>query len=55
MRPLTVSVIGCVVSNARLAKPQACRVADLAHTGIARSVRPAHTSMDGDASFGIVV
>jgi L-aminopeptidase/D-esterase-like protein len=27
------------------------RAADLAHTGIARAVDPAHTSMDGDALF----
>ena len=45
------TVIGCVVTNARLRKPGVCRVADLAHTGIARTVSPAHTSLDGDALF----
>ncbi|CAN5894445.1 P1 family peptidase [soil metagenome] len=45
------TVIGCLVTNARLSKPDAVRAADLAHTGIARSVSPAHTSMDGDALF----
>lgn len=50
---LSNTVIGCVVTNARLDKTGACRVADLAHTGIARSVRPAHTSMDGDAMFAL--
>ena len=45
------TVIGCVVTNARLRKPGVCRVADLGHTGIARAVSPAHTSLDGDALF----
>lgn len=45
------TVIGCLVTDARLSKPDAVRAADLAHTGIARAVSPAHTSMDGDALF----
>lgn len=45
------TVIGCLVTDARLTKPDACRAADLSHTGIARSIDPAHTSMDGDALF----
>lgn len=45
------TVIGCVVTDARLDKPAAHRAADLAHTGIARAVTPAHTSLDGDALF----
>ena len=47
------TVIGCVVTNARLRKPQVCRVADLGHTGVARAVSPAHTSLDGDALFAL--
>ena len=47
------TVIGCVVTNARLRKSQVCRVADLGHTGIARAVLPAHTSLDGDALFAL--
>lgn len=43
------TVIGCVVTNARLDKAQAHRCADLAHGGIVRSIQPAHTSFDGDA------
>tara|TARA_B110000014_G_C19770985_1_gene401177 strand:- start:157 stop:621 length:465 start_codon:yes stop_codon:yes gene_type:complete len=45
------TTIGCLVTNARLTKSEACRVADLAHTGIARSIDPPHTSVDGDALF----
>lgn len=47
------TVIGCVVTNARLDKTAVHRVADLAHGGIARAVVPAHTSVDGDALFGL--
>lgn len=49
--PVPGTVIGCVVTDAALTKPQAARVADLAHGGVVRTVRPAHTSMDGDALF----
>jgi L-aminopeptidase/D-esterase-like protein len=45
------TVIGCLVTNARLTKPEAVRAADLAHNGVARAIDPAHTSMDGDALF----
>ena len=48
---LSNTVIGCIATNARLRKPEVCRIADLAHTGIARTVSPAHTSLDGDALF----
>jgi len=45
------TTIGCIVTNARLTKAEACRAADLAHTGIARAVDPPHTQVDGDALF----
>jgi L-aminopeptidase/D-esterase-like protein len=47
------TVIGVVVTDARLTKAQTHRVADLAHSGIARAVRPAHTQLDGDALFAL--
>lgn len=53
--PTANTVIGCVVTNARLGKLDVHRVADLAHDGIALAVRPAHTSLDGDAMFGVAV
>lgn len=49
--PTDATVIGCIVTDALLTKAEAARVADLAHAGTARAVRPAHTSMDGDALF----
>lgn len=45
------TVLGCLVTDARLSKPDAVRVADLAHNGVARAVSPAHTTVDGDALF----
>ena len=51
MVPLANTVIGCVVTDATMAKSAICRAADLAHTGIARAVVPAHTSADGDLLF----
>ena len=49
--PAGNTVIGAIVTDARLTKAQACRVADLGHSGIARALRPAHTQADGDALF----
>lgn len=49
--PASNTAIGCVVTDAALTKAEAHRVADLAHSGIARAVRPAHTRGDGDALF----
>ncbi|HEX2027392.1 MAG TPA: P1 family peptidase, partial [Nitriliruptorales bacterium] len=49
--PTASTVIGCIVTDAALSKIEAYRVADLGHAGIVRAVRPAHTSMDGDALF----
>lgn len=45
------TVIGCVVTDASLDKPAAARAIDLAHSGVARAVTPAHTDLDGDALF----
>lgn len=45
------TVIGCIVTDAKLDKPTAHRAADLAHTGVSRAVTPAHTSLDGDGLF----
>jgi L-aminopeptidase/D-esterase-like protein len=47
--PADNTVIGCIVTDARLSKRDAYRVADLGHSGIARALRPAHTEADGDA------
>ncbi|MGH2378645.1 MAG: P1 family peptidase, partial [Candidatus Limnocylindria bacterium] len=53
--PGASTTIACVVTDARLDKSQAFRVAGVAHDGIARAVRPAHTDLDGDAVFCVSV
>jgi L-aminopeptidase/D-esterase-like protein len=45
------TTIGVVVTDAGLTKEQANRVAAVAHDGMARAVRPAHTRYDGDTIF----
>jgi L-aminopeptidase/D-esterase-like protein len=45
------TTIGVVVTDAELTREQANRVATVAHDGLARAVRPAHTRFDGDTIF----
>jgi len=45
------TTIGVVVTDAELTREQANRVAAVAHDGLARAVRPAHTRFDGDTIF----
>jgi L-aminopeptidase/D-esterase-like protein len=47
------TVIGAVATNARLSKEEANIVARMAHDGLARAVRPAHTMFDGDTLFSL--
>jgi L-aminopeptidase/D-esterase-like protein len=47
------TVIGVVATNAKLSKEQANKVAQMAHDGLARAVRPAHTMYDGDTIFAL--
>jgi L-aminopeptidase/D-esterase-like protein len=45
------TTIGVVATNAKLTKTEARRVAIMAQDGLARAIRPIHTSFDGDAIF----
>lgn len=45
------TTIGCVATNAVLNKPEATKIAMMAHDGLARSINPIHTMFDGDAVF----
>jgi L-aminopeptidase/D-esterase-like protein len=49
----TNTVIGAIATNARLTKSEATKVAQMAHDGLARAVRPAHTMLDGDTIFAL--
>ena len=45
------TVIGVVATNATLSKEAANKMAQMAHDGLARAIRPAHTMLDGDTIF----
>jgi L-aminopeptidase/D-esterase-like protein len=45
------TTIGLVVTDATLTKPQAKRLAMIAHTGFARAIYPVHAPTDGDVLF----
>lgn len=47
------TAIGVVATNARLNKEETNKVAQMAHDGLARTVRPAHTMLDGDTIFAL--
>ena len=47
------TVIGVVATNVKLNKEGATRVAQMAHNGLARTVRPAFTMLDGDTCFAL--
>lgn len=47
----TNTTISCVVTNARLTKPQATKVAQMAADAYAHAIRPTHTTNDGDTIF----
>ncbi len=45
--------IGVVATNLTLTKAEATKVAQMAHDGLARSIRPVHTPWDGDTLFAL--
>lgn len=45
------TTIGCVLTNGKLTKAQANKLASMAHNGYARVISPVHTSVDGDTIF----
>ena len=47
------TVIGIVATSAALTRTECRRIAVMAHDGIARAVRPAHTPFDGDVVFAV--
>ena len=47
------TTIGAVITNGRFTKAQLCKIASMAHNGYARSIRPVHTSADGDSIYAL--
>jgi L-aminopeptidase/D-esterase-like protein len=50
---LTNTTIAVVATDASLDNDQANKVSQLAHDGMARAIRPAHTMVDGDVIFTV--
>ncbi|MDO8252575.1 MAG: P1 family peptidase [Rhodoferax sp.] len=51
--PGSNTTIGVIATDAILTKPQAHRLAQVAHDGLARSINPVHTLLDGDTLFAL--
>lgn len=49
------TTIGAIITNADLDKAQMNKVAAMASNGIARTIRPVNTSMDGDSIYALSV
>jgi len=47
------TTIGVVVTNGKLNKSQANKLASMAHNGYGRTIRPAHSMFDGDTIFAL--
>lgn len=51
--PTLNTTIGVVATSARLGKAEASKLAEVAHDGLARAIRPAHSMVDGDTVFSL--
>ena len=49
------TTIGVVITNATFNKPQLIKIAGMTHNGYARSIKPVHTSADGDSIYAVSV
>ena len=47
------TTLAVVLTNARFDKTRLCKIAGMAHDGYARSIRPVHTSADGDSIYAV--
>lgn len=47
------TTIGIIATDAKLTKAQATKIAQMAHDGFARALRPVHTMGDGDVIFAM--
>lgn len=47
------TTIGAIITNACFDKSQLCKIAGMTHNGYARSIRPVHTSADGDSIYAL--
>lgn len=47
------TTLGVVITNASFSKSQLCNIAGMTHDGYARSIRPVHTTADGDSIYAV--
>ena len=47
------TTLAVVMTNAKFTKSQLCKIAAMAQDGLARSIRPVHTSADGDTVYAL--
>lgn len=52
---VTNTTLGVILTNAKFSKAELCKIAGMTHNGYARSIRPVHTSMDGDSIYALSV
>ncbi len=49
------TTLGIIMTNAQFDKSRLCKIAGMAHNGYARSIRPVHTSADGDSIYAVSI
>lgn len=47
------TTLGVILTNASFGKAQLCKIAGMAQDGFARSIRPVHTTADGDSIYAV--
>ena len=47
------TTLAVLITNARFDKAALCKIAGMCHDGYARSIRPVHTSFDGDSIYAV--
>ena len=47
------TTLSCVITNVKLSKLEANKLASIAHDGLAKSISPVHTDYDGDTVFAL--
>ncbi len=47
------TALAVILTNAAFTKAELCKIAGMAHDGFARTIRPVHTSADGDSIYAI--
>lgn len=49
------TTLGIIMTNAQFDKSRLSKIAGMAHNGYARSIRPVHTSADGDSIYAVSI